>query len=115
MQSLPYTWRNPWLNGISSNVATMPSIMMVPSMMREARYPTARASSRFLSKGNANTAMKTSPMLLIDHSSEPNSTAPLFGKNPGQIVGGVQNRIQDGKPEETGDRAHQKKGCNQDF
>jgi hypothetical protein len=40
-------------------------------MMREARYPVAKASSSFLSKGNAKTATNTNPMLLIDQNREP--------------------------------------------
>ena len=34
----------------------------------------------FRSKGNANSVMKTIPMILIDDSRELSSTAPLFGE-----------------------------------
>ena len=55
-------------------MAATPTIISVPSMIRTAAYPSAMVSSTVLSIGNANTAIKTIPMLLVDVKRAPSAT-----------------------------------------
>ena len=85
---------------------------MVPSMIRE---PDCQGFIEFSEQGKRKHRDEDNPNVVERPQQGIQYDYCTVGKNPGQIVGGVQHRIQDESRGDTGGRGQHEKGRNHDF